>query len=36
MVVPETVIVGEGFIVMVTGTNALRQPPPPPIGVIIT
>jgi hypothetical protein len=36
MVTPETVIVGDGFTVIVTGVNWLGHPPPPPIGVIIT
>jgi hypothetical protein len=36
MVTPDTVIVGEGFTVIVTGVNWLGQPPPPPTGVIIT
>ena len=36
MVTPDTVIVGEGFTVIVTGVNWLGQPPPPATGVIIT
>ena len=36
MVTPETVIVGDGFTVIVTGVNWLGHPPPPATGVIIT